>query len=156
MKALAKQQKQMLTVLHMQLAQNASTPYERLDQNPFHMFNTENDDDSSSDDESDSSSSSSSDNEATTVDITSDSIATAVKNTTDNNNSNVNAYHASILRSQPDFIIKEAIAKCKRKASSKVTFSTAPPEYIPYPFLTTKHVTTGTHFQSCRVQCSHA
>ena len=117
MKVLAKQQNQMLKVLRMQLAQNASTPYKRLDKNSFHMLDAENDG-NSSDDESDSSSSSSSDDEATTVEINSDNITPAIEHPVDNNNSNVNTYHDSILRSSPGIItIKDAITECKRKAT---------------------------------------
>lgn len=113
------------------------------------MLNLANNEDSSDDSSADSNSSSSSEDgdpiQATTTATKPTSTTAAQDN--DNLNNDVNAYlPLSILHNPTNkkIPIKDAVKNCQQKSIPKrVTFTSQPSTYIPYPFLVTKHITTN-------------
>ena len=151
MKEMKKQQEEFLTVLRMQIAQNASNNPVRgvvpPIQNPFSALNFDDEDDDSSEHSNSSESSTSTDMD----ELVPTEVDDMGNTDTDNNNTTVNAYLPSILRKpQTKLTLAQAIQQCKNKFNKKVTFSSKPPTIIP-TILYTKYVSTGVQFAECLV-----
>ena len=134
------------------MAHSALAPYQNLDQNPNHLLNLA--DKNNSDDDSSDSDSSSSSSDNGTLTAAADTTTDKQQDVNDNNsNQTVNTYPTSILRSpKPAKIpIDTAIKRCQHRTTKKVTFSSTPPTFIPYPYLITKHITTSVQFSECLV-----